>query len=88
VARLQKQMKVFLSGVKINPLVKTIQNCGNKWLQHVQQMDRDRQTDTLNYDNANHAGTKSRTNPQKTSRLLMGPERVTRSETLQAMWWW
>jgi nitric oxide synthase oxygenase domain/subunit len=38
-----------LSELKINPLVKKIQNYKNKWIQHVRQMDRDRQTGTLNY---------------------------------------
>jgi hypothetical protein len=32
--------------------------------------------------------TKQRTTPQKTARLLMGPEKVTRPKTLQATWWW
>jgi hypothetical protein len=33
--------------------------------------------------------TKPRMTPQKTSRLLMGPEHVTRLKTLQAVWlWW
>ena len=31
----------MLSEFKINPIVKIIQNIGNKWTQHVQQMDKD-----------------------------------------------
>jgi len=31
----------MLSGLKINPIVKTIQNNRNKWTQQVQQMDKD-----------------------------------------------
>ena len=47
------------------------------------------QTDTLNREISAVWETKSRTNPQKTFRLLMGDEQVTRSETLQATsWWW
>ena len=44
-----KTMKIVLSEFKINPIVKKIQNYGNKWIQHVRRMDRDGQTATLNY---------------------------------------
>ena len=37
----------ILSELKINPVVKKIQNRRNKWIQHVRYMDRDRQTATL-----------------------------------------
>jgi hypothetical protein len=39
-----------LSELKINPVVKKIQKYGTKWIQHVQRMDRDGQTATLNYE--------------------------------------
>ena len=45
----------------------------------------DRQTATLNYEKRTMWETKPRTTPQKTSRLLMEPEQVTRSKTLQAI---
>jgi hypothetical protein len=32
----------ILSELIINPVVKKIQNCRNKWIQHVRRMDRDR----------------------------------------------
>jgi len=32
----------ILSEIKINPVEKNIQNYRNKWIYHVQQMDRDR----------------------------------------------
>jgi hypothetical protein len=36
--KITKTDEDILSGVEINPVVKTIQNCGNKLLQHVQRM--------------------------------------------------
>jgi len=45
----------------------------------------ERQTATLNYELSTIWETKTRTTPQKTSRLLMGPEQVTRPKTLQAI---
>jgi len=48
-----------------------------------------RQTTTLHYVISTMWETKPRTTPQKISRLLVGPEQVTRPETLQAIrWWW
>jgi hypothetical protein len=35
----------ILSALKINPVVKKIQNYRNQWIQHVRRKDRDRQTD-------------------------------------------
>jgi Tfp pilus assembly protein PilZ len=35
----------ILLELKINPVVKKIHNCRNKWIQNVRRMDRDRQTD-------------------------------------------
>jgi len=46
-----------------------------------------RQTATLNYEISTMWETKPRTTPQKTSRLWMGPEQVTRPKPLQAIWW-
>ena len=45
----------------------------------------DRQAAILNYEISTMWETKTWTTNQKTSRLLMGPEHVTRPETLQAM---
>ena len=73
-----------LSKLKASPAVKKIQNYGNKRMQHVRRMDRDRQTTTLNYEISTMWETKPRTTLQKTSRLLMGPEQVTWSSALQA----
>jgi len=33
-------------------------------------------------------GNEAKDDPSKTSRLLMGPEQVTRPKTLQAVWSW
>jgi hypothetical protein len=44
-----------------------------------------RQTVILNYELSTMWETKPRTTPLKTSRLLIGPELVTRSKTLQAI---
>jgi len=79
-----KTSEDILSELKINPFVKKIQNYGNKRMQHVRRMDRDRQTTTLNYEISTMWETKPRTTLQKTSRLLMGPEQVTWSSALQA----
>ena len=43
-----------------------------------------RQTATFNYEISTVWETMPRTTPQKTYRLLMGPEQVTRPKTLQA----
>ena len=43
-----KTSEGILSKLKANPTVKKIQNYGNKWIQHVRRMDRDRHTATLN----------------------------------------
>jgi hypothetical protein len=40
-----KTKEGILSELKINPVVKKIQNLRYKWVQHVQRMYRDRQTD-------------------------------------------
>ena len=37
-----KTSEDILSKLKTNPVVKKIKNYGNKWIQHVQRMDRDR----------------------------------------------
>jgi hypothetical protein len=39
-----KTKEDILSELKINPVVKTIQNYRNKWIQHVRRMERDRLT--------------------------------------------
>jgi hypothetical protein len=75
----------ILSALTINPVVIKIQNYTNQWIQHVRRMDRDRQTATLNYEVSTMWETKPRTTPRKTSRLLMGPEQVTRLKTLLAL---
>jgi len=64
----------ILSELIVYPVVKKIQNCRNKWLQHVRRMDRDRQTATLGHEIKTMLETKPRTTLQKTSRLLLGPE--------------
>ena len=38
--KIREPMKVFHQHLKINSAVKKIQNDGNKWIQHVCQMDR------------------------------------------------
>jgi hypothetical protein len=43
-----KTVEDILSELKINPVAKKIQNYRTKWKQHVQQMDTDDQTTTLN----------------------------------------
>jgi len=40
----------YLTEFKISPVVKKVQKYKNKWIEHVRQMDRDRQTDTFNYE--------------------------------------
>jgi hypothetical protein len=75
----------ILSELEINPVVKKIQKYRSKWIQHIQQMDRDRQTATLNYEISTVLEVKPGTTPQKTSGLLVGPEQGTRHKTLQAV---
>ena len=75
----------ILSELKINPLVKKIQNYVHKCVKHVRRMDRDGQTAILNYAVSTVWETKPRTNPQNNSRVLMGLEEFTRSNTLQAI---
>ena len=43
-----KTSEDIVSELKINKVVKKIQNYRSEWIQNVQQMDRDRQTDTHN----------------------------------------
>jgi hypothetical protein len=45
-----KTNKYTLSEFKINPVVKKIQKCLNKLIQHFRQMNGERQTATLNYE--------------------------------------
>ena len=52
-----------LSEREINPVVKKIQSHKNKWIQHVRQTDRDRQTATLNYEIPTMWEMKPRTTP-------------------------
>jgi hypothetical protein len=77
-----KTYEDILSEIKINPVVKKIQNYRYKWVQHVQRMDRDRRTDTLNCEMLTVWETKPRKSPQQTSGLLVGPEQGTKPETL------
>jgi hypothetical protein len=72
-------MKILFSELKINPVANKIQN---KLVQQVRRMYRDRQTATLNYEMSTVWETRSRTTPQNPFGLLMGPEEVTRPETL------
>ena len=74
-----------LPELKISPVVKKIENYRNKWVQHVRRVDGDRQTATLNCEISTVGETKPRTTPRNTSRLLMGPEQVARTKTLQAV---
>jgi len=73
----------ILPELKIERAVKEIQNYRNEWIQHVRRMDREKQTATLNYEMSTAWEKKPRATPQKTSRLLVGPEKVTRPKTLQ-----
>jgi len=56
-----------------------------KLIQHVRRMDRKRKTATRNYKISTTWVTKPRTIPQKTSRLLVGTEQVTRAKILQSV---
>ena len=87
--RLQNRWIYFIM-TWINPVVKKIQNCRNKWIQQVRQWtETDRQTHCNNYDISAVWETKPRTTPQKASSLLMRPEQVTGPKTLQVKWlWW
>ena len=69
---------------KMNSAVKKIQNYGNKWTQHVWQMDRLPHL-IIKYQISAMWETKPRTYPQKTSRLLIGLEQVMRSENLMTI---
>jgi hypothetical protein len=79
-----KTKEDIFSELKINPVVKNIQNyrmdirCSAKGQS---------QTATHNYSVSAMWEKKPRTNPQNTSRLLMVPEHITRPKTLQAIWW-
>ena len=75
----------ILSQLKIRPVAEKIQNYRNKWMQHVQQMDSDRQTATLNFEISTMWETKPRMTRQKIFLLVMGKEQAMRSKTLQAM---
>jgi hypothetical protein len=75
------------SELKINPVVKNIQNFWinghsvlGEWTEPA--------CHTLIIIISAMWETKPRTTPQKTSRTLMGPEHVTRPKTLQAIWSW
>jgi len=73
-----------LSEVKINPVVKKIRDYRNKWVEHVQRMDRDRLPHVITkYQPCGE--TKPWKSPQKTSGLLVGPEQGTRPKPLQAI---
>jgi hypothetical protein len=58
-----KTYEDILSELKINPVVKKIQNYGYRWLQHVRRMDRE--TTTLNYEISTMRVTKPTTTSQK-----------------------
>ena len=73
----------ILPELKIERAVKEIQNYRNEWIKQVRRMDREKQTATLNYEMSTAWEKKPRATPQKTSRLLVGPEKVTRPKTLQ-----
>jgi hypothetical protein len=73
----------ILSEFNINPVVKKIQNYRNKSVQHFRQMDRDLQTVNL-IKKYQLCGTRNQ-EQQKTSRLEMGPENVTKPETLHVV---
>jgi hypothetical protein len=77
----------ILSVLKINPVVKKIQNHSNKCVQHVWGTDRqtDRQTATLNGEISTVWETKPTVTAGKGSELLVGPEQGTRVKTLQAV---
>ena len=72
----------ILSELKINLAVKKIQNYRNKLIHCVWQIDRDRQTATLNCEISTVWETKPRVTPRNTSGLLVGPEKVTRQSIL------
>jgi len=54
-------------------------------MQHVQQIDRDRQTATLNFAVSTKWETMPRMTPQKIFLLVMGTEQAMRPKTLQVM---
>jgi hypothetical protein len=80
-----KTIEDILSELKINPAAKKIQNYRTKWKQHVQQMDTDNQTTTLNNVTSTTWETNLRTITQNTSKPLKEPAQVTRPKTLQAI---
>jgi len=61
-------------------------NSAFKWLNTCSSVDRDKLP--RNYEISTMWETKPKTTPQKISRLLVGPEQVTRPKNLQAIWWW
>ena len=79
-------MKAFYQNLKLTQMLRKVKiteingyNVFGEWTET------NRQTATLNYEKRTMWETKPRTTPQKTSRLLMEPEQVTRSKTLQAI---
>ena len=71
--------------IKINSVLKKIQNYRTEWIQDVRKMDGDRQTATVNYEISSIWESKPRTKLPKTSRLLMGQTQVTMPKLLQAV---
>jgi len=71
-------MKVFNKNLKTNTVLKKMQK-------NTCSANGQRQTAILNDELSTMWETKPRTTPLKTSRLLMGPELVTRPKTLQAV---
>jgi len=74
----------ILSELKITRVEKEIQNYRTESI-HVRRMDRDRETATLNYEMPTVWEKKPRATAQKTCRLLMGSEKVTRPRNLQGI---
>jgi hypothetical protein len=83
--RLQNHEDI-LSELNINPVVNKIKNYRNKCVQNFRQMDRDWQTVRL-IKKYQPCGTRNQ-EQQKTSRVEMGSENVTRPETLHVVWWY
>ena len=72
-----------LSELKINPVLNKTQNYRTKWVRHGRQMDRDKLPHLIMKYQPFEKRCQGR--PQMNVLSILGPEQVTRAETLQAM---
>jgi len=83
--KITRQRKIFYQNLKINTVVKKFKISEINGYK-IYSANGQSQTATLNYGISCMWETKTRTNPQKTSRLLMRLELVMRPKILQAIW--